>query len=961
MGCDRYWLLLLAALLPADRSPCRADERQFAVAAAHYSAQRWDLAEAEFRGYLESSADAVRTADARYFLAECQVQRGELGAARNDLDRFLADFPEHALSDRARFRRGEIAYLQGDRPQAARDLPAFLERQPEDAWSLFAWIYLADLALTANEAQQATDLYRRALERAADDVQRAECQLGLGQALDALGQESQALDAYRAAATVRAPAGYEARLRLAMGQIRLSQYAEALTALEGLAQVHPSAAAWIYYWQGKALEASDRGGEAADVWQQAAAAHAAHELAPRLLYEAGRARHRQGQIEAARQNWEHVLAQWPNDAWAESSAESLVELELAAKNWDAAREQFVQFCRRFPDSHARDALSARLAAQLLAHQQADVLSDALAGEHELAPSKGDQGFYLALAHLQAGRYPQALQTLQQIPDDASPVSTPKRLAARVAAHIGLQQFSEAAVDAAAYLQHYGDQPDAPACRTQLVLALANLGKLDEALGELETLRSSHDGETERGLTQSLELLVAQKLHQAGRYAESANHFSRIRDQSSGELQDKAWRGLAWTRYHDEQFEAVLEACLGYLSRPAPPDRDEMLWLQARALQQLARGPEALAVYQQLYDQQPAGPFADDALLAAARWLDQAEDEASAAALYTRWLHDFPDRPETDQVLYLQAWALTDGGRATEAQPVFRELYENHRGSRYWPDAAYRLAELARQSGQADQSQRLLDELLPQAAGTAVAAHARLLQGRLAADQRRWSDVVAILRELRNDGPPPAIDESAAFWIGEALFHLGQWRAADEQFAELASNDSRADADWTATVALRRAQIEAHEQDWREALESIAALEQRFPHFAQQHEADYVAGRALLGLARIDEARARWQRVVDHPAARGSETAAMAQWMIGESYLHQQKLDEALRAYYRVDLQYSIPQWRAAALLQIGKCRESQGKREAAAKAYAQAAERDPESTFAEQARRRLAALEESGT
>jgi len=57
---------------------------------------------------------------------------------------------------------------------------------------------------------------------------------------------------------------------------------------------------------------------------------------------------------------------------------------------------------------------------------------------------------------------------------------------------------------------------------------------------------------------------------------------------------------------------------------------------------------------------------------------------------------------------------------------------------------------------------------------------------------------------------------------------------------------------------------------------------------------------------------------------------MAQWMIGESYLHQKKYHDAIRAYLRGEGLYDFPKWQAVSLLQAGKCYEALGQwREAA--------------------------------
>ena len=47
-------------------------------------------------------------------------------------------------------------------------------------------------------------------------------------------------------------------------------------------------------------------------------------------------------------------------------------------------------------------------------------------------------------------------------------------------------------------------------------------------------------------------------------------------------------------------------------------------------------------------------------------------------------------------------------------------------------------------------------------------------------------------------------------------------------------------------------------------------------------------------------------------------------MIGEAYAAQCDFEQALKAYYRVESLYNYPHWKAAALVQAGKCHELQG-------------------------------------
>ena len=85
------------------------------------------------------------------------------------------------------------------------------------------------------------------------------------------------------------------------------------------------------------------------------------------------------------------------------------------------------------------------------------------------------------------------------------------------------------------------------------------------------------------------------------------------------------------------------------------------------------------------------------------------------------------------------------------------------------------------------------------------------------------------------------------------------------------------------------------------------------------ELDYARGQALMGLGRLDEARAAFQAVID--ARPGNELAAQAQLMRGETFFHEDRRHEALREFLQVDILYNAPRWQAAALLEAGKVYE----------------------------------------
>ena len=159
--------------------------------------------------------------------------------------------------------------------------------------------------------------------------------------------------------------------------------------------------------------------------------------------------------------------------------------------------------------------------------------------------------------------------------------------------------------------------------------------------------------------------------------------------------------------------------------------------------------------------------------------------------------------------------------------------------------------------------------------------------------------------------------------------------------------------WMAMIPLRRAQVLAQQNQWADAYPIAAQIAKDFPAFDQQYEVDYLLGRCLANQADFEGARQAYQRVIRSPGGAKTETAAMAQWMIGESFFHQKKYDDAVREYSRLEILYAYPTWQAAALLQAGKCQELLSKTTEAADLYRRILKSYPDAKFAQDASQRL--------
>ena len=242
---------------------------------------------------------------------------------------------------------------------------------------------------------------------------------------------------------------------------------------------------------------------------------------------------------------------------------------------------------------------------------------------------------------------------------------------------------------------------------------------------------------------------------------------------------------------------------------------------------------------------------------------------------------------------------------------------------------------------------------PEKADAAVREHTLYLRGQIAVAREDWDQARRTFAALENEFPESPSRLVASYWVAETAYRRRDYRAAGELFDALARRTRGRQEDWLAMVPLRQAQALAQLNKWGEALVIASGIETEYPNFEQQYEADHLIGRCLATRADFQGAREAYLKVIRSPEGAKTETAAMAQWMIGETFFHQKDFATALREYLKVEILYDFPTWRAAALLQAGKCRELLGEPKEAHKLYTRLMKEYPGTRFAKDAARKM--------
>ncbi|MCA9232155.1 MAG: tetratricopeptide repeat protein, partial [Planctomycetales bacterium] len=368
---------------------------------------------------------------------------------------------------------------------------------------------------------------------------------------------------------------------------------------------------------------------------------------------------------------------------------------------------------------------------------------------------------------------------------------------------------------------------------------------------------------------------------------------------------------------------------------------------------------ALAAYQEVIGQDRVGRVHAEALRRAAHLHDRMAHYPEASVLYEQFLTKYPKSIYAAEVLSSQAWMAERRGDLAFATAKFRTLHENFPQSAQAPEATYWLALAATDMKDSTKARYYIQWLLSalskktESRSQELWEQTLLLKCQLMAAEEEWQAILDLLAHTENGFEEGTRKARAAFWLAESHYRTGNLDTARTAFDELDDQTTAVEEPWVAMVPLRRAQLRSQRQQWTEVLKILGPEEQKPTDFQLQYEVNYLRGRAYAGRGEMTLARRAYRRVLEDKLAAGTETSAMAQWMIGETFFHQNDYLRARQAYQRVIDQHSLPEWQARAALQAGKCMELEQSWDEAAAYYTAAIERWQDSNSATQLEARL--------
>ncbi len=932
---------------------------------------------------------------AMYRVAESSYLLNDLKAAETEFQAFLDKYPKNDLAEWALPFLAETQLYLKKPADAVKTYKIAEARYPKGRLANDVQFGLARAYEELKQPDAAIAIYKKL---AADETnpQAAQSQMNLA-SLYFEGQKYPAAAEAYAAIEQKFPKSElvpAAQLNAGYAWYETGDYRKAITQFD-LAAQKKSQAQLAGYWKGVSYKSLGEYQQAAGILKSVYEAGDAGSLADNILYQWGDSAFRAKDYPTARDRFLQVAKDWPQSEFVEDSLHLAGEAALyyarqakdpaeRTKRLAEAEKIIDSFPERFPQSPLlmhHELLKGRLE---YVQGGAERFADAAKRFRTVIENSRVKDTQLT-ARFQLGRTLQKLDKHQDVIEVMAPVLEEVKktgvgseffsgLVIVSLSHLALHQDQDAVAQFSDYLQLAPDGEEADLALAGRALAHARLKQKPEARQDLLALR---DKFPESLLLPERTYQIAEMAYDQKDWPWAAELFETVVKQAPKSTYYRmSLSGLAWTEYRSGKYLASA-ADFGRLADEFPQDREqaaEASYMKGRALEDGGDLKTAAKVYQDAFEKfaplKPAAAGAEEkrpdqfAFLAgvqAARTQAALKEPEAADVAYEAVLAKYPGAKDLDKLL--DEWALMNlkAERFDRSDAVFRMLVDKTPKSPLVAGARLSLAESDFIAGKLLDAKKVFKELATSPQAEAEVKERAMFQFiEILTEQRLWEDLAAETAAFLKTFAESQYRPTVTFRRGEALISTKKYPEAETLFTELAkSKDDPAVAKsrWFPRVWVLLAESQVRQKKYDEVVATVAAFRQWDPKSEKLYEADEVLGRCYKNQAKWEESRKAFERALEHPAAKGTETAAKSQLMLAETWWHQKDWKKAQENYLKVYYNYAnFPEWQAPALFQAGLCDEKLGDYDQAAKTYAEVIDKFRKSEYADEAQKRWALI-----
>ena len=958
-------------------------EVQYKLAAGFYERGQWEEASQAFGNFITQHPNVLQTPDASFFLAETLMQQHQFKAAYLHYQQFLKQFAAHPLAVRAMFRMGESAFRDNNTQIAIRMLEEFSRTYPQHELNQYAFSYLGQLRLVKSEPQLAQRAFERSLQNYPNGPMSAESRLGLGNAMMKQGYIKEAKRLFEYCVTQnKAQPSVADEAQLQLGLVALYQQpADHDEAQKWFAMVAENAtnantrATAILSWA-RSVGGTDPN-EAFDLLEPVVGWELPIGIKVDLLIESAIAASKTDRTELAIGWLQQVRATKPLNQKILDAVRFEMRLLESQNKVPAAIELAEEFNleveKRTLIATTQEAIGREQYSKGDFKGSLKTFGLLLTLQNTKAEQQMTWRYFEALSYIGLKNLKQAESSLARISDDFSDEKLKSLVQfCKASVKFRLEKYSAAIPYFQKYLSYDLDPGDRRNAKQELAICFAKAENFLEADLLLDSVVSKVNANVidSTDELESVIELVAEATRDNQDQTIAKKWYAYLKDHSQDT--DRRDRASRWFLVRSLEIPIEQQTVDSFkklfVKHPQEPLLVTTAIENAKRLEANQDIAAAINWYQLALENSPAtnrelnGGMQIKIANLASKQGGLANLKIARSNLEA-WLVSAPsDSPLNAEVLFQLAWVHQDLGDPVKSISNFVQLVNNHTDSKYWPDAAYRIAKQNVSTKNYAGAKELIAKILAVAdLPEAIATRTYFLAGKVAFAEQDWPIVETAMQTFSNKASSDKTRLTAKYFMAEALFQQQKNDRAIEAFNELHQSVQSLPNEYQPWVWLRKASLQMFAGDAISAAKLATEGRQRFKDFDSIYEFDFLIARGLESEGLLNDARQQFEKVIASPNGSKTAAAAHSQWRIGETYFHQEKYKLAIAEYYKVDSLYAYPNWRAAALLQAGKCQEHLANPKNATKLYQQLLDRYPNSEFAAEARGRMSQINDAGT
>lgn len=993
-------------------------DAEFSYATGYFKKQRWKYAAEAFNDFLEKYPRHSRAHMAQLYYGLALNSLEEFGPARDALRTFMKEYPTSQNLADAMFRIGECSYGLRDYKAAVAEFTEYLSKYKEHNLRPWATLMLGESYNELSEWKRAEAVLQPLTQNEADSQLAPDATFAIGVSLQGQKRTDEAIATFERVVKMESPAlthrayarigttyfsnrNYEqasvaydqivrqfpeksmaatAALQSGICQFQLKNFEAALARLQTVPEDSP-AALHAGMWTGLCFRETGDFAKARESLSAAFAKAESSPLAPEILFNRAQVELLDEQKSTAAQMFVDLADRWPKDRRVAESLYNAAQLRTELSEHGTAEKILTRLQTEFPewyDSPNVKALRGRLALYNGDAAEAVQLLKAATETKGTDQESIFRQYHLIRALHRSGNHQEVIDLFQQIrPALSQSWAVDFQGAASLAAmsSLELKKYDLAKTFASDFIIHESDpakKADALAARA---VALSHLKQYAASRDDLQQLVETHPSNSQ---TWFAVLQSAEAAWGAKEFAAAASAFDFALTPKASEIaanvREAAASGAAWSRYKLGDYNAANDLFRSIIRDFPDSERaHEAAFMEANCQFELGNEAAASALFLNLYDRlnklSSPSPDSLNYLLQSGQMHARLEGKAgnvdAADKMWERMAERFADSPELPSLLDSWAYLNLENQRFDRSDEIYRRLLTQFPDSQFAGQARLSLAESEMQAENLDVA---LKEF------TAIAEHEKYGNAEkeaalyhvidIHAARRNWMDVVRygdLFAEKFSSSPhAPKVQ----LLYGEAMLDKQLFGEARDKLAPLRQgllNGSLPLTAWSERVWIVLAEVALAEKQYAEIDDIEKEYLGRVPQPQLAFQLNDVQGRRWKNQPPPDFAKAReyFERVTLDEAARGTETAARCQFLIGETHLLEQDYKSARKAYYRVYLNYPYDDWRQRGLFQAAGCEIALRDLGAAERSLMDLLEDFPNSPLAAEAKQKLQELQAS--